>query len=593
MKKIAIIDFGGQYTHLIARRIRYLGIFSEIFHPEKFIMESEIVGIIFSGGPQSVNSDDAFKIKIDIEKITIPILGICYGHQILASLLGGEIESGKNQEYGKTEIVCEPDSVLFQNLNREQTVWMSHGDHVQKLPASCRITSFSQTLKITSFESLDKKFFGVQFHPEVSHTENGIAMLDNFLSLCSKKRIWKPENFKNDLIQQIRNKAIGKKLALLLSGGVDSLVTLQLCIAAVGNENIFSIHIDTGFMRQNESQEILEHFREFGFQNIKIIEAENEYLQKLENITDPEQKRMIIGKLFVEIADREIRRLEKKHDVLLVQGTIYPDTIESGSTEKSAMIKTHHNRVDEIQKLIAENRVIEPIKNLYKDEVRQLGEELQLPKKLLYRHPFPGPGLAIRMICSHKAEPTAKYQKENNELNLFLKTFEMQGNILPIRSVGVQGDYRTYHHPAVIWFKDNRKFNWENVIVITSRIINKLETVNRILFSANKADFHLKKMFLKKSDIDKLRKVDAILRHETEQIQEIWQMPIVSLPLFNELGQAFVMRPICSLDAMTASVYQMDIKEMIRLEKLVRKIPNVGNLLYDVTSKPPATIEWE
>ncbi len=593
MRKIAIIDFGGQYTHLIARRIRNLGVYSEIYHPEELKVNDDIIGMIFSGGPQSVNSDDAYRINIDIEKIDIPILGICYGHQILASILGGTIESGENKEYGLTNISCKENSILFSELESNQSVWMSHGDHVSVLPESCHITASSDSISIASYESLNGKFFGVQFHPEVTHTANGLKMLDKFISVCTKSRNWNPQNFKESLIQQIKVEAKGRKLVLLLSGGVDSLVALELCIQALGNENIYSIHVDTGFMRKNESTEIMEHFDKLGFKNIKIIDAEAQYLKELEGVVEPETKRLIIGKLFVDIANKELVELEEQEELMLVQGTIYPDTIESGSTDKAAKIKTHHNRVSEIEKLIEEGRIIEPIKELYKDEVRKLGDELGLPHKLVYRHPFPGPGLAIRVICSDTDKPSNDYLDDNNKLNEILSEFGLAGNILPIKSVGVQGDFRTYHHPAVIWFKDQKKTDWKILKTAASKTINKIPSVNRIVFSNKEVEFKFDKLYLQKDVLDKLREVDALLRKETDQIPEIWQMPVVSLPLFNENGQAFVMRPVCSTDAMTASVYEMDFREFQRLSDLISKINGVGNLLYDVTTKPPGTIEWE
>ena len=561
MKKIAIIDFGGQYTHLIARRIRNLGVYSEIYQPEEFAINEDIIGIIFSGGPQSVNADDAYRINIDIENVEIPILGICYGHQILASMLGGTIGSGENKEYGFTNILCENDSLLFAGLGTNQSVWMSHGDHVSVLPESCRITASSDSIRIASYESLNGKFFGVQFHPEVTHTTNGLKMLDRFISICTQHRNWNPHNFKESLIQHIKDEAKGRKLVLLLSGGVDSLVALELCIQALGNENIYSIHVDTGFMRKNESKEIMEHFNKLGFKNIKIIDAEAQYLQELEGVVEPEAKRLIIGKLFVDIANKELFELEEQEELMLVQGTIYPDTIESGSTDKAAKIKTHHNRVSEIEKLIEEGRLIEPIKELYKDEVRKLGDELRLPPKLVYRHPFPGPGLAIRVICSDTDKPFNDYLNDNENLNEILSKFGLAGNILPIKSVGVQGDFRTYHHPAVIWFQNKNKFDWEILKTAASKAINKLKSINRIVFSNQSVEFKLDKLYLQKDVLDKLREVDAILREETDHIPEIWQMPVVALPLFNKVGQAFVMRPVCSTDAMTASVYKMDFTE--------------------------------
>lgn len=593
MKKIAIIDFGGQYTHLIARRIRNLGVYSEIYQPEEFTVNKDIIGMIFSGGPQSVNAEDAYRINIDIRKINIPILGICYGHQILASILGGSIESGENKEYGFTNIFCEKDSLLFAGLESNQSVWMSHGDHVSELPESCRITASSDSIKIASYESLDQKFFGVQFHPEVTHTTNGLKMLDKFISVCTQDRNWNPQNFKESLIQQIKDEAKGRKLVLLLSGGVDSLVALELCIQALGNENVYSIHVDTGFMRKNESTEIMEYFDKLGFKNIKIIDVEAQFLRELEGVIEPEAKRLIIGKLFVDIANKELAELEEQEELMLVQGTIYPDTIESGSTDKAAKIKTHHNRVSEIEKLIEEGRIIEPIKELYKDEVRKLGDELGLPHKLVYRHPFPGPGLAIRVICSDTDKPSNDYLNDNAKLNEILSEFGLAGNILPIKSVGVQGDFRTYHHPAVVWFKNQNKIDWKILKTAASKAINKLKSVNRIVFSNQPVELKLNKLFLQKDVLDKLREVDAILREETDHIPEIWQMPVVSLPLFNITGQAFVMRPVCSADAMTASVYEMDFKEFERLSDLISKVDGVGNLLYDITTKPPGTIEWE
>ncbi|MEA2095777.1 MAG: glutamine-hydrolyzing GMP synthase [Candidatus Cloacimonadota bacterium] len=620
MKKIAIVDFGGQYTHLIARRIRELGVYSEIINPEDFKTDNEIVGIIFSGGPQSVNAEDAYKINLNLKTNEIPILGICYGHQLLAKMVGGEIESGENKEYGFTSVTCETEnSKLLNRLNSKQKVWMSHGDHVSILPKDFKVTASTDSVEIVAYES--DKYFGLQFHPEVTHTDNGMKMLDNFIEVCTSERDWKVENFKQELIDEIRQKVRGRKLVLLLSGGVDSLVALELCIQAVGNENVFSIHVDTGFMRQNESTEIMEHFDKLGFENIKIINAEELYLNELKGVVEPEAKRLIIGKLFVDIANEELAELSKEEEFLLVQGTIYPDTVESGSTDKGALIKTHHNRVSEVQKMMDEGKIIEPIKELYKDEVRELGEELGLPKTLVHRHPFPGPGLAIRVICSdteindchaeRSRSATKKsvsfdsaqddtittqdgFEKEETKLNEILNKFELEGSILPIKSVGVQGDFRTYHHPAVIWFKERIAPDWKILNECSAKVINKLKTVNRLIFSLQPAiDLKLEKLYLEKQNLDKLRKVDAILRTETDHIPEIWQMPVVSLPLFNETGQAFVMRPVCSTDAMTASVYEMDFKEFKRLSNLISTIDGVGNLLYDITTKPPGTIEWE
>ena len=596
MKKIAIVDFGGQYTHLIARRIRDLGVYSEIFHPERFQLNEDIIGLIFSGGPQSVNAEDAFRINLDVHNNNIPILGICYGHQLLAKMVGGEIESGENKEYGFTSVICDnTNSELLKNIESKQKVWMSHGDHVCKLPKNFKITASSDSIKIAAYESKNKKYFGFQFHPEVTHTKNGMKMLENFIKLCTNERNWNVKNFKESLINEIKIQAGDKKLILLLSGGVDSLVAFELCIQAVGNENVYSIHVDTGFMRLNESTEIMEHFDKLGFKNIKIIDAEEQYLKELKSVVKPEQKRMIIGKLFVDIANKELSKLPKDKEWLLVQGTIYPDTIESGSTDKSAKIKTHHNRVDEIEKLLRQGKIIEPIKELYKDEVRKLGEELGLPYKLVHRHPFPGPGLAIRVVCSDVTNPLDNVTKEESLMNEILSEFGMQGKILPIKSVGVQGDFRTYHHPAVVWFTKDENRSWQKINECSSKVINKLKTVNRLILSLNPIEeLHLEKLFLEKQNLDELREVDAILRKKTNIIKEIWQMPVVQLPLRSSKDKrCYVMRPVCSQDAMSADFYEMDFDYLKEIISEVQRKENIGFIFYDITTKPPGTIEWE
>ncbi|MCD6181890.1 MAG: glutamine-hydrolyzing GMP synthase [Candidatus Cloacimonetes bacterium] len=594
MNKIAIVDFGGQYTHLIARRVRNLGVYSEIFHPEDFHFTPEIVGIIFSGGPQSVNAADAYRIDFNLATSPVPILGICYGHQLLAHMMGGTIESGDHTEYGFTTVTCDPGSVVFCDLDAEQQVWMSHGDHVATLPPGFRSTAHTGSIAIAAYESADGRFNGVQFHPEASHSKNGIAMIDNFLKKCHVPRTWNSEHFKEQLIRDIRGKAAGKKLILLLSGGVDSMVALQLCIAAVGNENIYSYHVNTGFMRKNESADLKEHFDRLGFDNINILDTEARFLKELAGVTDPETKRLIIGKLFVDIANEELGKLNLADNWMLVQGTIYPDTIESGDSKKSAKIKTHHNRVGEIEKLIEAGKVIEPLIELYKDEVRELGRELGLPEHLINRHPFPGPGLAIRIICSDTTIPAPDYDVETSELNHILEHYGMQGCILPIKSVGVQGDFRTYHHPAVIWAKGGGEVDWTQIRNASVLAVNSLKTVNRICFAHTQpASFSLDKLYLEKENLETLREVDAVMRRLTDGISEIWQMPVVQLPLSGKTGRLYVIRPVCSQDAMSADFYEMDFSVMKQIVAEAKKISGVGCILYDVTTKPPGTIEWE
>ena len=595
MKKVAIIDFGGQYTHLIARRIRNLGVYSEIYNPEEFELKEDICGVIFSGGPQSVNAKDAYRIDFDIPTSPVPILGICYGHQLLAHMMGGEIESGESTEYGSTIMKCDPEAEIFSGLELQQQVWMSHGDHVAKLPAGFEVIAASDSIEIAAYQSKDGKYTGFQYHPEVTHSVNGMQMLDNFLKKCTDQRDWDSKHFKDDLIQMVKEQSAGKKLILLLSGGVDSMVALELCIAAVGNENIYSIHVDTGFMRQAESADLKIHFDKLGYQNIKIIEAEELYLKQLDGVVDPEEKRLIIGKLFVDIAQDELAHLKSDEDWMLVQGTIYPDTIESGDSNKSAKIKTHHNRVEEIEKLIQAGKVIEPLKDLYKDEVRELGTELGLPDHLVHRHPFPGPGLAIRVICSDTNKTDGKFRNEENKMNELLAEYSMKGQILPIKSVGVQGDFRTYHHPAVVWFENEKQPSWNTLKEVSAKIINNMKSVNRLIFSNSVVpELRLEELYLEKKNLNQLRMADEILRVKTDILAEIWQMPVVQLPLYDEENnRCYVIRPVCSQDAMSADFYEMNFDYLNEVIRETQNVKGVGRIFYDITTKPPGTIEWE
>jgi GMP synthase (glutamine-hydrolysing) len=605
MQKIAILDFGGQYTHLIARRVRQLGIYSDIHQPEDFsIQEKEkdykLIGTILSGGPQSVKSEDAHHIGFDLHKAGVPILGICYGYHLIASMVGGVIEQSKKKEYGFSKVECDTKSTLFRGLVKEQTVWMSHGDHVEAMPEEFIITSSTDSVPIASYESKDGSIIGVQFHPEVTHTENGMAMLDNFISICTDKRDWQAHNYKDLIVDQIREEAGGKKLFLLLSGGVDSLVALRLCLEAVGKQRVYPLHIDTGYMRKDESQDIIKHFERLGFENLMVRDAEDVFLENLKDVADPEKKRQVIGRLFVEVMHEELDKLDvgAGGEWMLVQGTIYPDTIESGGTKKANLIKTHHNRVPEIEELITAGKVIEPLKELYKDEVREVGRELGLPGYLIERHPFPGPGLAIRIICSPTDTIEEDIRKEEPELNHMTMPYGLTGKILPVRSVGVQGDFRTYHHPAVVYHEGNHTDipGWQILKRCASIVINNLTKVNRVIYSTQRLveELHLGICYPDKHQADLLREVDALVLDKVKHIQEIWQIPVVSLPLWDkDGGQCFVMRPVTSRDAMTADVYPIDFDLLDEIVNELRQIKGAGYLFYDITSKPPATIEWE
>lgn len=599
MNRVTVLDYGGQYAHLIARRVRTLGIYSEIVSPSAFdpAYHRGCVGVILSGGPQSVSQNDAHSLSwIDLYH-HLPVLGLCYGHQLLARYFGGTVRAGTSREYGKTQVRVDIGSSLFHSLNPEQSVWMSHHDMVASVPPAFRVTATSDCLPIAGFEAPDRHLFGLQFHPEVSHTPNGMTMLDNFLTLCDAARTWRASDRIEALISGIRDQAKQRNIFLLLSGGVDSLVCLVLCVRAVGAERVFPLHIDTGFMRLGESAQIAEHMSQLGVANLRVIDAADRFIPALHGVFDPERKRERIGRLFVELMTEGMQSNPVGGDALLVQGTIYPDTIESGDTYNAALIKTHHNRVPEIRSMIEQGCVIEPIADFYKDEVRSIGRALGIPERLVERHPFPGPGLAVRMLASEDDLPKPGYDRHADIAAGLAAEYDLRAVILPVRSVGVQGDLRTYRAPAAVFAPGGGVPDWERLMRCSAAITNGIASINRVVLSIREIDRHdlrLRRSFLTQRAITELQLVDDLVHAFSREFIDIWQMPVVSLPLFNRsLERWFVMRPVCSVDAMTAEAFQMPASRILELAQRVSEIPGVAGILYDLTSKPPATIEWE
>jgi GMP synthase (glutamine-hydrolysing) len=597
LPRIAVVDFGGQYAHLIARRIRALGVYSELYAPDSFHPDEhpEVVGVVLSGGPASV-TEATPRLRFDLARPRVPVLGLCFGHQLIARELGGQVTAGAAPEYGLAEIRCRPGARLFRGLDPVQPVWMSHGDHVEALPAGLVATASSDRLAIAAFESAVAPVFGFQFHPEVTHTRHGASMLRNFLEVCGAPPSWNAETLADSLVQRIRREAGARTLFLLLSGGVDSLVCLALCVRAVGPDRVRSLHVDTGLMRLNESSEIVQAVADLGYRNLAVAEAQSLFLGRLAGISEPEAKRAIIGELFVEVLHAELGRHPIGDDWMLVQGTIYPDTIESGGTERAARIKTHHNRVAQIERLIQQGRVIEPLVDLYKDEVRSVGRQLGLPARLVDRHPFPGPGLAIRVLGSDGRAPEG-YDRDRGIVEQLAASIGARGLVLPVRSVGVQGDSRTYRHPAVLCAPTGLWPGWTALKGCAAEVVNRVPSINRVLLHLGTLApdaLCLRVCSLEQERLDLLRRVDAVVRDGTSALADIWQIPVVALPLFDGEGrQAFVVRPVCSLDAMTADVFEMEPASLQALIASVGQISGVGAIFYDLTTKPPATIEWE
>jgi GMP synthase (glutamine-hydrolysing) len=604
-KQIVIVDFGSQYTHLIARNIRELGVLAKIYHEEDLEIKKlpEFAsGIILSGGPQSVYEKDSLKIDKEIFELEIPVLGICYGHQLMAHLLGGEVQKGTLGEYGKAELEIVEESTVFQEVPGETQVWMSHGDAVISAPKGFQVVGRTEDCKIVAMANERRKLFGLQFHPEVMHSLEGKKIIENFvLSVCAAKKNWGITQVEKETEEKIKKQVGDKKVFILISGGVDSNVSFAFLTKILEKERVKGLYIDTGFMREGESERIKKRFEEIGADNIDFVDAEKTFFKKLERIFDPEEKRKIIGQTFLDIKDDLIDKIGlNSEEWLLGQGTIYPDTIESGDSKNSQTIKTHHNRVDAIAKMIKEGLVIEPIVDLYKDEVRKLGKLLGLPDELVNRHPFPGPGLAIRCLCW---EEDLGEDFEVVKKQIAPKVTEKVGGdnfeILSVKSVGVQGDGRTYAHPLVVWGEED----WEKLDEISLSVTNSMKEINRVVLLCGSRDE--KKVFktpsrdlwLTSERIKILREIDGIVNEtirEENIYDQIDQFPVVLLPVCDDKGrESIVLRPINTRDFMTLSFYQMERSVLEKITGQIIKTGKVAHVFYDITNKPPGTTEWE
>lgn len=507
---ILILDFGSQYTQLIARRIRESRVYSEI-HPYNIdiskIKSLNPKAIILSGGPMSVYDKDAPQIESEIFNLKVPLLGICYGMQILAKHFGGEVKPAAEREYGKTTVKFNTESPLFQDLSFGSSVWMSHGDYITYPPKDFEVIASSDNSPISGLENKSAKIYGVQFHPEVAHTTEGEKVINNFLfNICECKGDWTPGHFITNSICDIKLKVENKKVICALSGGVDSSVAAILVHKAIG-EQLHLIHVDTGLMRKGESASVVKMFKENYDISIDFVNAENLFLSRLKNISDPEQKRKIIGNTFIEVFEEEAKKF--KDADFLVQGTLYPDVIESVQVKGiSVTIKTHHNVGGLPEKMNL--KLIEPFRELFKDEVRAIGKELGIPEDFLNRHPFPGPGLAVRIlgdVTKEKLDILREvddiFIKEIKSAGVYDEIWQAFAVFLPVQSVGVMGDYRTY----------------ENVVAL---------------------------------------------------------------------------RAVTSSDAMTADWYRFDYELLDKISnKIIRNVKGVNRIVYDISSKPPSTIEWE
>jgi GMP synthase (glutamine-hydrolysing) len=573
--QIVVLDAGGQYCHLEARKVRDLGVYAEVRPSETPAAElASARGIVISGGPSSVYDPGSPTADPAIFSTGQPVLGICYGQQLMAHLLGGRVRPGERGEYGLATLdLADSSDPLFAGLSGSQQIWMSHRDVVETPPPGFVVVGRTDTCAVAAMADPARGLYGVQFHPEVVHTARGMEYLSNFVfRVCQCRRDWDPRHRVPIVEREIREAAAGRSVFFFVSGGVDSSVAFALSQRALGAERVRGVYVDTGLMREGETEFVR------GLGGLTVEHAERQFLDALEGVTEPERKRHIIGEEFVRVQEGiiESRSLADERWIL-GQGTIYPDTIESGGTAKAAVIKTHHNRVAGIQKLIQAGRIVEPLKSFYKDEVREIGRELGLPGDLLDRHPFPGPGLAIRCLCADSEAPLER---------------AADGWIVPVHSVGVQGDSRTYAPVLAIDAMDHAR---------ATALINRMRGVNRVIAPAAVcvpvAEMRVRAAALSPARLARLRLADAIVRRISRQSgfdRTVWQFPVILIPLGTaEAPDSVVLRPVDSVDGMTAQSVPMEPRLLGAMCAELMAVEGVAGVFYDLTHKPPGTIEWE
>ncbi len=621
--KIVVLDFGSQYAHLIAKRFRAMGYYTEIALPSAELdVFKNAKGIVFSGGPSSVYDEKVPEFNEKILELGVPILGLCYGHYIVQLGYNGKVGKAEVGEFGFATLNLNPEvkSPLFEGIEPTQQVWMSHQDGVLEIGEGFEVVGSTKDCPYAATQNLAKKRFSLQCHCEVKDTPCGNKIFENFAKFCGMEINWDEDAVLSHILESIKTEAKDKNVLLFLSGGVDSTVAFALLNKALGQDRVLGLHIDNGFMRKNESSNVDKAYRAHGFNNFIVKDASESFLNAVAGLTDPQKKRKAVGENFITVRDAFVKEQKLDEDLyMLAQGTLYPDIIESGGTKNSNVIKTHHNRVEGIQKLIEKGLIIEPLKDLYKDEVRAMGKKLGLEDELVMRHPFPGPGLSINVLCSEgelsesDKDELKKAQEEFNSIKIteFCTecTASMVKSVLPVKSVGVQGDFRTYRFPACLAFAQDSKGFFhvpkvhEKVERTSSTITNSSKYLNRTVLKlyqkpgVKDSDLKLMKGYCTKERLDQLREVDNIVLtelHKNNWYSKIFQHLTIDLPYASKEGHAsFVLRPVCSEDVMTARFAWLPLELLESIVKQIAALDFVDSLYLDCTNKPPATFGWE
>lgn len=621
LEKIAILDCGAQYTKVIDRRVRELNVCSDIL-PLNTPVEilKDYAAVILSGGPNSVFEPGAPQVDAALLNSGLPVLGICYGMQLIAHTMGGTVTPGTVKEFGETVINVSPDAPLFFEMASQQTVLMSHGDKVSALPPGFEQIAASGDI-VAAMMHREKRIYGVQFHPEVELTEHGQTMLRHFLyRVVGLKGTYQLETRLDEVLDRIRTQVGTNPVFTLVSGGVDSAVTTALLLKALGPEQVYALHVDTGFMRHQESELVCQALSEMGLTHLEHLKASEDFLNAtteldgkvigpLHTVTDPEEKRRIIGDTFFYLTQIAIDRMQLDPDkTYIAQGTLRPDLIESGNVDVSQIahkIKTHHNDVPLIQAQREKGMIVEPNRDWHKDEVRRVGVMLGLPESVVQRQPFPGPGLAIRVLCADMPYITPEFETLNKDVHAVAESLGLDGHVLPVRSVGVQGDYRSYSYLATL--SGEFSHSWEHLRDTAMQIPNRLHAINRVALVLAQSEpmprdiRTITPTTLNAKTVGLLREIDHTV---TETLKDAGLLPKISqlLSVLVPVGltpqsYSIAIRAVVTGDYMTARPARLGDEipwEVIQplAKTLVARYP-IDWVFYDVTSKPPATVEWE
>ena len=617
MEKLAILDCGGQYTKVIDRRVRELGVKSDILPINVKAEElQEYQSIILSGGPNNISDKQRLSFDEKIFELGKPVLGICYGMQLMSDHFGGVVDSNIVKEYGQNEIWVDNTVPIFDGMAENQKVLMSHGDTVKNVPNGFKVIGKSGEA-IAAIGNEEKRMYGLQFHPEVDLTEEGMKILENFIRKVAKYQdFYALDDRIETSIKMIREKVGDNKVVVLVSGGVDSAVTAALLVKALNPDNVYAIHIDSGFMRKNESDVICENLKKLGLKNLirenakdtffnTVVEVEGKKIGPLVDTIDPETKRQIIGEIFIRIANNVIERLglDPEH-TFIAQGTLRPDLIESGNPEISGFahkIKTHHNDVAIVREARKKGLIVETNSDWHKDEVRKVARMLGLEESIASRQPFPGPGLAIRLLCHDKSEEVVITQEEVDKINAIVNPKGEKAQIIPIKSVGVQGDARSYRNLGIL-YGNGMDFDWDNVTTVAKQVTDSINTINRIGYILNVKDVNQKiecfDMKINDECVDLLRELDKIVTSNLEG-SKVNQTFAVLLPIGITKKYSVAIRTFVTNDFMTGRPGKIGTEvDKAMIEKAVKEIEDnfsdkIEFVIYDVTSKPPATCEWQ